>query len=231
MKEIKWILISISILIITILFGVNSCSRKKYAEQQVVIAELNLKNDIQQNQIKLRDSMIKAKDLKIGIVEANLKISESELNRLRSKYVVLQGDYNDLSGKLINVTLDSSYRFLISTAYPFDGELKYLFNGPQIKGFHLTFLQKAQLDKINGNLLGQIQNCESRVIKKDSIISLKNDKIEYLNQTRNALDSIILNDTAIIELKDKQIKKANRKKNFWKIFSLFIGGIAVGTNL
>jgi hypothetical protein len=231
MKELKWILISVSILIVVIIFGMNSCSRKKFAKQEVAYAELNLKNETLNDQVKLREVLIKSKDIKIGLVEANLKVSELEKEKLKVQLIVLRGQYLNLISSLDKIPTDSSYLLLTRYIYVFDGKNQYPFNASQIKAIHLTYLQKNQLDKINDNLKSQVENCESRVVKKDSIIQLKNDKINYLNQTVNAQDSIILNDTAIIELKDKQIGKEKRRKNFWKILSTIITGALIGTNI
>jgi len=231
MKEIKWILAALSVLGIVFLLGVNNCSRKKYAEQQVVVAELTLAKDNLASQVKLRDALIKAKDVKISIVEGNLKLSEIEKEKLNSQFTNLKGQYDNLASSLDNIPPDSSYSILTRFVYVFEGVNRYPFNASQVKAIHLTYLQKLQLGKINSNLLGQVENCESRIVKKDSILTLKNDKITYLNQNINSLDSIINNDTVLLDLKDKQYKKEKRKKGFWRLTAIIVTGVVIGASI
>lgn len=231
MKQLKWIFIIALVPIVIIIFGINSCDRNKLINQEVIILDLNLRNELLIKDIKQRDLMIKAKEVKITIIESNLKLSSDSTSKYKSKYNHLQADYNDLAGKLNNVNPDSSYLFLSNIAYPFDGELKYLFNGPQVKGFHLTYLQKDQLDKINSNLVEQIGSCEYQNQSKDSIIGELKGNNELYKQTRIDLDSVLLNTQSIIEVKDKQIGKQTRRKVFWKILTVILSGVVIGTNI
>jgi len=231
MKEIKWFIVLASVLAVLVMTGANSCSRKRYAKQVVLTSELQLKNSLLMEDVRLRDIMLKAKDSKISMIEINLIAAESQKRVLTLKYNELMGDYSELAKKINGIKTQESYGFLIGAAYPFPGEYKYPFNESQVKGIHLTFLEKAQLEGINENLLKQVSNCESRIEKKDSLIELRNEKILLLNQTRNDLDSILINMNSAAESNEKNIKKEVSKKKLWKVVSTILVGALIGTNI
>ena len=95
--------------------------------------------------------------------------------------------------------------------------MKYPFNEPQVKGFHLTFLEKESLYDMNQNLLTQIDEKDYQLEVKDTVVYEQAMSMMIMAESRQDLDSIIINKDETIKIQDEQIKKKSRGKTFWQV--------------
>jgi len=197
----------------------NGCDRADMEDMVERITGLNVRNDLLFEDVKERDSLLVARDLKIQELKDSLGASVMRADDLEHDYTVLEAEFNDLSDSLLTIPADTSYRFLVDEAYPYPGHLKYPFNEPQVKGIHLTFLEKIKLDEMNLNLLSQIDEKDYQLEVKDTVVYEQAEAMMLMAESRKDLDSIILNKDEIIEVQDEQIHKKQRGKTFWQVVS------------
>jgi hypothetical protein len=229
MRIIDWLgknlgrLKTIGIIILLVLFFIstlrNGCDRVEAEEMVERITGLNIQNDLLFEDIKRRDTLLIAKDERIKALKDSLNTSEGRIRGLTRVYVDLEEEYRSLSDSLLTVPVDTSYTFLTEQAYPHEGKGRYPFNEPQVKGIHLTFLEKIKLDKINLNLLSQITEKDYQLDLKDTVVSEQSETIMLMAETRQDLDSIIFNKDEIIEIQGEQIHKKQKGKTFWQVVS------------
>ena len=231
MKNLKWILIGAGILIVLLSMCISGYYYRKAIKQEIQINSLDVKNDFLTATVHGRDISIEILEKRKAEAEDSLIKSQEETKSLKSKYRRLEADYNDLSGVLNNVPVDSSYSFLLYTAYPFTGYFKYPFNADQVKAIHLTFLQKESLLGLRDNLSSQVKVCERQLGLKDTVITALKSENTLMVLSRKDMDKIIINKDAIIGVKDKEIKQQTRRKNFWKFTTAVAVGLGVSAVL
>lgn len=203
----------------------NGCVRKNIDKMDEKITVLNVKNDILFQDVKNKDSLLIQKDLQIQTLKDSVGASEMRADDIASDYTVLQAEFEHLSDSLQSIPADTSYQFLVDEAYPYPGHLKYPFNEPQVKGIHLTFLENIELDKMNLNLLFQINEKDYQLDVKDTLVYEQAAAMMLMSESRMDLDSIIVNKDQIIKEQDGQIKKTKRRKTIWQITTGVILGI------
>ena len=212
---------TIGLLVIFVLFifsiSRSGCDRNKMEQMVERITGLNVRNDILQEDIKKRDSLMVAKDLRIQALRDSISVYQKKVNNLQADYAVLESDKRDLANKLLKVPVDTSYRFLTEVAYPYPGEPKYPFNEPQVRGIHLTYLQNKSFEDLNSNLLAQVKEMDIQLSVKDTIVTEQVKKMSLMKESHIDLEKIINNKDSVITTKDKQIKKVKSKKTFWQI--------------
>jgi hypothetical protein len=202
--------------------------RREISELSKTISALNTKNDLMFEDIRIRDSLILIREGKIGEIRDSLVIEQRAGRVMKDKYEVLKRKYEALADSLLNVTADSSYSFLIREAYPFTGPMKYPFNEPQVRGIHLTFLQKSQLEGMNVNLTGQISLYERQLALKDTLCSETSKVLAMVKQTNQDLKTVIGNKDLVIGEQERQIKREHRRRIFWQITSGVASALAIG---
>jgi hypothetical protein len=227
---------TIGLLVLLVFFAIslfrNGCDRAEMEEMVERITGLNVRNDILFEDVKERDSLLVAKELRIQELKDSLGASEMRIDDLEYDYTVLKAEYEDLSDSLLRIPADTSYHFLVNEAYPYPGHLKYPFNEPQVKGMHLTFLENIKLDEMNLNLLTQIDERDYLLEVKDTVVYEQAMSMKMMAESRVDLDSIILNKDEIIDIQDEQINKKQRGKTFWQVvsgvFLAIIAALAIG---
>lgn len=214
---------TVGMLFLLVLFAISmfrgGCDRAEAEELLERVTGLNLRNDILMEDVKERDSLLIAKDLRIQELADSVEASLMRVDDLEHDYSALEDDYEHLSDSLLRIPADTSYRYLVDEAYPYPGHLKYPFNEPQVKGIHLTFLEKIMLDSMNLNLLTQINEKDTQLATKDEIVYEKSMSMALMAESRMDLDSIIVNKDEVIEIQDEQVKKAKRGKTIWQIIA------------
>lgn len=206
----------------------NGCQRKEIIDLSNKITVLNTKNDLLFEDIRIRDSVILIREEKMSEIRDSLIIAESDNWFMKGEYKTLRRKYEALADSLLNVTADSSYSFLIREAYPYTGPRKYPFNEPQVRGIHMTFLQKSQLEGMNMNLTGQIALYERHLALKDTLCNETSEVLAMVKQTNNDLKSVIGNKDLVIGAQEKQIKREHRIRIFWQITSGVASALAIG---
>lgn len=203
----------------------NGCDRADLEDMVERITGLDIENDILMGDVKQRDSLLMARDLRIAELQDSLWTSIMRGDDIAHDYTVLEAEFQRLSDSLHIIPVDTSYKFLVDEAYPYPGHLKYPFNEPQVKGIHLTFLEKIKLDEMNLNLLTQINEKDYQLEVKDTIVYEQAEALMMMSESRMDLDSVIINKDEIIEIQDEQIKKQKRGKTIWQILSGVILGL------
>ena len=181
------------------------------------ITGLNVRNDILMEDVRQRDSLLLQNERRVQGLLDSLSASELRFADLQTDYGRLEDDYEHLSDSLLKIPADTSYQFLIKEAYPYPGHLKYPFNEPQVKGIHLTYLEKQSLGDMNLNLLAQLDEKEVQLELKDTVVMEKTAEIMLMKSNRQDLYSIIINKDEIIEVKDEQIQRVKRNRTFIEI--------------
>lgn len=225
--------LGVIILIIFFVLSVcnNGCKRAEISEMVERITGLNVENDILQRDVKARDSLIIKKEMRIREIQDSLKISEAATMRLKVDYGHLNKKYNEIAERLIGISTDSSYRFLTLEAYPYEGQLKYPFNEPQVRGIHMTYVQKIELEGLNMNLTSQIKEFEKQLSFKDTVYAETSKILAMTKASRGDLDKVIDNQGQIITDQAKQIKKETNRKKFWRIATGVVTAIGIGLAL
>ena len=203
----------------------NGCDRADLEDMVERITGLDIQNDILMEDVKERDSLLIARDLRIAELKDSLGASVMRADDIAYDYTVLEAEFQRLSDSLLTIPVDTSYKFLVDEAYPYPGHLRYPFNEPQVKGIHKTFLEKIKLDEMNFNLLTQIEEKDYQLEVKDTVVYEQAEALAVMAESRMDLDSIIVNKDEIIEIQDEQIKKQKRGKTFWQILSGVILGL------
>jgi hypothetical protein len=203
----------------------NGCDRTSLEDMVEKVTGLNVRNDILMEDVKERDSLLIAKDHRIIELQDSLGASDMRVGDLEYDYDALEAEYDHLSDSLLTIPVDTSYEFLVDEAYPYPGHLRYPFNEPQVKGIHLTFLENIQLDEMNLNLLTQIDERDYQLDVKDTVVYEQAEAMMLMAESRESLDSIIINKDEVIEIQDEQIDKVKKSRTFWQIATGVILGL------
>lgn len=233
LSRIKTVGLMVLIVVFAISLFRNGCDRANMEDMVGRITGLNVRNDILMENVKERDSLLIARDLRIEDLDRRLILSEGREERLQEDYGQLETEFQHLSDSLLLVPVDTSYQFLVDEAYPYPGPLKYPFNEPQVKGIHLTFLENIKLDEMNLNLITQIDEKDYQLEVKDTVVYEQAMSMMLMEGSRADLDSIIVNKDEVIDIQAEQIKKKSRGKTFWQIVSgailVVLAAVAVGS--
>lgn len=219
---------TIGVMVLIVLFSIsalkNGCDRKDAENMVEKLTGLNIQNDILRSGIMGRDSLIEVGNKRISRLNDSLVLSQKIYKQLEIKYGRLERKYEQISDSLLKIPADSSYSFLSNVAYPFDGEKKYPFNEPQVRGIHTTYLQKENLLAMNYNLKDQITQLGKQNLIKNTTGGLMKDNMVMMSSNRNDLEKIITNKDEEIATKDKQLKKERRKRIFQVTGTAIVGG-------
>lgn len=221
-KNVAFILL---ILFLALTIYQNGCKRAEMEAMVGQMAELYMSNDSLKRNIRDKDINIALKDARIDELKDSISLSIRKIKIIEKKYNKLRGQYNDLSDSVASIPTDSSYRFLTDVAYPYQGIMRYPFNEPQVKGIHLTFLEKKSLGDLNYNLIAQVKEKDYQLEIKDTIISEQERKVIIMEMMRVEFETIINNNNKIIDINNKEIKKAHRQKTMWQIIT---GAVVIG---
>jgi hypothetical protein len=218
---------TVALVVVIIMFGLSmlksGCDRARMENMVERITGLNVRNDILMEDVKERDSVLIVKDLRIQALKDSLIKSEHKSNELETVYGLLKKKYDNLAEDLLKAPVDASYRFLVDEAYPYPGHLKFPFNEPQVKGIHLTYLQKQSLEDQNGNLLAQLGEKDHQLSLKDSVVYEQTDQMMLMKASRQDMEQMVANQDTIIQVQEKQITKCKRKRTFLEI----VGGAII----
>ncbi len=187
------------------------------------IYALENENDTLYSKIASRDMEIFGSIIRISSLKDSLSTSEAEIMGLKSDLNTIKRDYGNLADSIGKIPVDESYRFLTQEAYPYEGELLFPFNEPQVNRIHIAFLENVSLIALNINLEDQIGRREYQLAIKDTITQEQATQISLMNDTRNDMEIVIENRNTTIEEKNGEIKKERRRKRFWQI----TGGVAI----
>lgn len=208
-------IILVALFMLSIVKG--GCQRSEIENMVERITGLNVQNDILNNDIKERDSILSAKDRRIVILRDSLSVSLSREKILKTEYGRLEREYGTLAESLIKIPADSSYEFLTTVAYPYEGDLKYPFNEPQVKGIHLTYLEKETLETMNDNLMATIKEKDFQLADLEGITQTNTEQMALLDQNQKDYAKELTNKDEIIQIQEKEIKKERNKKTFWQV--------------
>lgn len=218
------ILLVITLFIISLI--TNGCNRQQANELFEKVTGLNIQNDLLQTDIKQRQQEAVFKDMAIVRYKAQLAIKENENKELRNDNNNLKKERDADVRDIIAMPVDSSYEFLIKKAYPYKGELKFPFNEPQVKFIHLTYLERLNLQKQNGNLISQISNYESQLLYKDTIYEEEMGNRILAESNVADYKTMVANKDEEIALKDDELSKKGNGL-LWKIVAGVLAVIVI----
>ncbi|MCK4909191.1 MAG: hypothetical protein KAS70_04775 [Planctomycetes bacterium] len=202
----------------------HGCNRNEIADLIERTTGLNLQNDILHNHVEERDSLLIEKQALIDTLEADIVKSEYRVGRLSNQYTRLQDEFNSLSDSLITIPADSSYSFLDRTAYPYEGEKRFPFSAPQVKGIHLTWMERISLAGMNTSLKGTISELNSQLLLRDSVQIESSGMLIMMEASAADLELIIDNKDEVIDAQQDHIEK---KKKGNRILQYIGGGIII----
>jgi hypothetical protein len=221
--RIKTVGLLLVIVLLAISIARSGCDRSDIEELIEKVTGLNVQNDILNNDIKARDTILMQKEHRILGLLDSIDQSEGRFKRLERTYTHLEDEYQSLSDSLLTIPADTSYEYLQTEAYPYQGELKYPFNDPQVKGIHLTFLEKLTLADMNTILQDQVGELSFISDTKDSVTEEYQASMLMLKKDTSDMRQIIGNMDQIIEVQGDHIRKRKKKDRRWKI----IGGAVI----
>jgi len=227
MREIKFYRVIIGIMAIVVFFAfIKAGSEKRQAVRDAgALAVVDARNIQLHVAIIDRDIRLAKKDIHIESLQDSLATSSQRVDSLEAGYDVLESNFEDLEESLQNVPIDTSYRFLTDEAYPYKGQMKYPFNAPQVKGIHLTYLERNTLGEMNITLKDILEEKDYQLMVQDTTVNEQEQKMSLMEETRADLEETVGNKDEEIDIKDSQLKKQKSKKTFWQVATLVIGVI------
>ena len=215
----------IALIVIIGLFGVFGGHKvKKFSEE---IATLKYEKTALAVQNKLLDDKNK-------FIQAENKKHEATIDSCRivfkqkDKIIAgLSADLDSALAKLDGITSDSSYQFLQEVAYKYPGLLKYLFNETQIRHIHADYLKARNSEQIIPVYKEQLNNCKVQLSEQDAIQSGLNKIIENKGLQLANCEKINTDNEQIIKDTEKQRDKERHRKNFWRMTTGIVTGVAV----
>ena len=206
---------NIAVLVIVILLAIsiisNGCNRQEANELFERVTGLNVQNDILKKNIKQRRQDIIKKDSIITEKNNQIAVKEMEYDDLKAELNDLKKQRENIPEEIIKLPTDSSYEYLTKVAYPFPGELKYPFNEPQVKAFHVTYFERISLLKENKVLTSLMENSEDRLLLKESVFREVDSKYNLAVENLSGYEEMIDNKDEIIILQKEEIDKKNNK--------------------
>lgn len=221
---------TVSIGVLIVLFSLSSinsgCNRQRAEDLFEKVTGLRLANDLLIGQARQSEQEIH----RLKLIEDSLRLAyqqqETELQAYKQKYLDIKHEYDNLAETLLTVPVEESYNFLTTKAYPFLGEKRFLFNEPQVKGIHKTWLEADNLKLQNSNLIGQLNHTEL-------MLGNLNQRLETGQQVQNEYSKAnmlykeaLSNSTEVIQLTEKEIRRLKRNNKMLK-FGMY-GGTAAG---
>ena len=219
----NWIIIALLILLIVAgFFGGKAISKyqKNINALQTANYGLNQQIKLRDIDIKYQEGLVKERDVKVDSLMKVFKEKDKQIAGLSNQ---LDTALAHLSG----ITSDSSYKFLQTIAYPFEGDKKYLFNAPQVHGIHQDYLVARSSEITIPILSAEVSNAKLQFSVRDSIeLGLKK-VIDLQKANLTDCQKINQNDQTIITDTQKALTKETRRKNFWRATT----GIGIGTTI
>jgi hypothetical protein len=217
--RIKTVGLVVIILLFVVSISRSGCDRAEMESMIQRITGLNVQNDILNNDIVVRDSLLHSKEQRILDLEDSLILSDVRFNDLEVDKGTLEDELRHLSDSLLQVPVDTSYSYLTQEAYPYRGVKEYPFNEPQVRGIHLTFLEHLKLQDISAVMEDQIDELLLKAHMQDTIAIENKVAMALMIENRQDLEQIIDNKDGVIEEKDKVIKKVKSRKTLWQIIA------------
>jgi len=115
---------------------------------------------------------------------------------------------------------DDNYKYLQEVAYPYQGELKYPFNGIQVTEIRKDFTRVDGLQKINLNLETTVIKLKTQSLTKDSIITNQDLQIDLYKDINSSCQDLVAIKTDQIKDLNKDIKKQKRITYFLQTISM-----------
>lgn len=216
-NRIKGLGFIVAVVLFIIFFVNNGCQKKHAVILTEKITGLSIKNDLLLNENKELDKKLQEeKDWRI-VYETKAKTFEVEKNRLAQENFKLKGKLADISNSLLGISTDSSYSFLQTSAYPFQGDLNYPFNEPQVRAIHKNYLENAVLNSLVDTFTRQVDNCNDLLASKNDIINSYSTSMEVMGAKNKNYDSIIYNQSEKESIYVKENKRLERRKNLWRV--------------
>lgn len=215
----------ILLLIFFLLSLVKHGFNRKEIEQLVTrTTGLSIRNDILHNHIDERDSLLVEKQDIIDNLKLSIDSSETRVTSLAVAYSKLENEFDKLADSIIIIPTDSSYKFLTQTAYPYPGPRNFPFSEPQVKGIHLTWMERTSLADMNLNLGNTIHELNDQLLLQDSVAANSEQKMILMQASTADYKDIIVNKDEIIDGQDKFIQK---KKKQTRIGQFVAGAVIV----
>lgn len=219
-------------IIVLILFFVisitqNGCDRQRVSDLTKVLTGLDIQNDLLLKSVSSLDSVLIAKEDSIQFLLDSTEVLGKEVITLKFMYAKKARELEKAVNRIGNISVDSSYLFLIHTAYPYIGENKYKLNALQIKGIHRTFVSNSSLVVMNTNLKAQNLALNQQVALTQEAGNIHKSKGSIMHSKELAYKTVISNKTLAIEEQSKEIDKTKRREN-WKKAGIAVGSLLLG---
>lgn len=218
------------IIVLIILFSLSSvrsgCDRKRAEELAARVSKLNTENTILKANNKGLDIALEKEVTNRKHLEAKLDTLTLDKDKLLLNNYKLRKQLEAISGGVIVIPIDNSYKFLDKVAYPYQGEKKYPFSEPQVKAIHVTYLECGVKSEIINNQQGIIDNCEARISYKDSMIFSYIAESKIKSEKINSLEKMVDNSEEKASIYEKELQKQKRRNNLYK-FTTIVGVIGI----
>lgn len=180
---------------------------------------------LQRNSI-LSDSLIKESQLRHDLesIKSSLLITRDSLID-QNKNLKLK--LSQVSDEIDNITPDSSYVFLTTIAYPFDGDKEYLFNEKQVSSIHETFIVNIEINKLVDNLESQLIICDETNIMNEKLTDSYKESYEIVLTQNDNLNEIIEINEEQSNILEKQLKQTKFGNTVWKGVSGVLAILAI----
>ena len=149
-----------------------------------------------------------------------------KLEQEQQRYRILERRYNELEARVLQVPVEDSYQFLIQRAYPFQGEKRYPFNEPQVKGIHLTWLQNAGLQEQNTSLLKQIEQMDGVLEVSEKTVQTLTAQVQSVKGANDRYQEMMRNEEEARRALQKNLDRTLRRNRMLKVG--VYGGSAAG---
>lgn len=204
--------------VITLIFS-KGCDRQQANTFVQQITGLNIEKLQLRKQVSQMDDSLSIEKQLVKKLQAD-KIRLQKDSAVNAKKIA---DYKksraNIPSELNNIPEDSSYKFL-QAYYPYPGEKKFPFNGPQVKNIHQTVLQNENYQGENIALKTQLDNCESRVVNATETQKSAQRSFRMLEAKSDTIGKIGDITQKQLDMTSKELKKEKRRKGFWKVTSV-----------
>jgi len=217
MKKVYQVTIIVLLVLLagSIIFGVRGHRRELV--YKININELHLKYKRLQKSIRRSDSLIVEKDKLISRLNLLLSEKVAQEEKIKSDLKQIKTKYETLLREVSLIPADSSYAFLRSVAYPYEGKPIYPFNRTQVKEMHLTYIKYKGLEEMKSKMDEEVINLTSSLRLKDTLVLYLTQKNRYIEKKYNDCERIVKSKDREIRLMNTDRRKERRRKNTWKI--------------
>lgn len=202
----------------------GGCSKKEAVTLIQTVTGLDIANGLlKKENLQLADSLVK-EVLRREALQKERDALLKEKKTLSNDNASLRKKIADIPLWVLNLPVDSSYKFLDEKAYPFPGEKRFPFNEPQVKNIHVDFLENVELHGLVDKLDLQLKNCEKIGEVSDSMtLSFQRSYSTAMGQNSN-LQEQVSNATEKAGILEKGLDKTTKRKNFWRVTAGILAG-------